>query len=242
MNLSQRATTLGGLAMVVISITTVVSIALMATGSSDKDPFERDDVAEFLTDVNDEKGLLQAAAAVGIFNDAIVVPIVAAALYVLFRDRNPLLATITMVAVAVTAAVALMVDGSNILLTIIAEDFAEGGAGDIAAGDPATLELGRYVAMITFAFVNVLFTTYGVATVALGALLLGPQGRINPPKWMGWLAIVSGLSAWLAWTVVAADPGFVFFPIQLITSFVLFLALGIWLLRHGDLEPAPMNA
>ena len=56
------------------------------------------------------------------------------------------------------------------------------------------------------------------------------------------MAVLGGLSAWLAWGVVVADPMFVFFPINLLTTTIFSLGLGIWLIRHGDLEPAPMNA
>jgi hypothetical protein len=78
--------------------------------------------------------------------------------------------------------------------------------------------------------------------MSIAALILGPEGRINPPKWLGWMAVVGGLSAWLAWGVVVADPMFVFFPINLLSTTIFSFGLGIWLLRHGDLEPAPMNA
>jgi hypothetical protein len=96
--------------------------------------------------------------------------------------------------------------------------------------------------MITFAFTNLLFTPVGLAFVSLGALLVAaPEGRINPPKWIGWVAIIAGLSAWLAWLVVAAGPFFVFFPIQLLSTLILLLSLGVWLIRHGDLQPEPMR-
>jgi hypothetical protein len=234
---------MAGLAMIVAALLTLVSVGLMAAGSTEKDPFEKDDVAQFLTDVHDNEGLLAGSAAAGIANDGVFVPLVAVSLFVLFRDRNPFLATAAMIGVTVTAAMALLVDGSNLLLTIIADDFVNGGPEGVAAGDPATLELGRYVGIITFAFTNILFTAAGLGFVAAGLLLVGaPEGLINPPRWIGWVAIVAGLSAWLAWLVVAAGPFFVFFPIQLLSTLLLLISLGIWLLRHSDLEPAPMRA
>ena len=97
--------------------------------------------------------------------------------------------------------------------------------------------------MITEAFGNVSFTPLGVALLSLGAIIVGsPGGLFNPPKWIGWVAIICGASAELAWLVVAADPFFVFFPINLLTSFILLLSLGVWLVRHGDIQPAPMKA
>jgi hypothetical protein len=243
MDLSVRTTTLAGLAMIVAAILTVVAVVLMATGTSDKNPFEEEDAAEFLTDVNDKEEQLMASAAVGIINDGVFVPLVGVALFILFRDRNPLLATTAMIGIAIGAALALIVDASNLLLTFIAEDYVQGGPEGVAPGDPATLELGRYIGMITFLFVNLLFTPVGLGFLALGLLLVrAPAGLINPPRWIGWVAIISGLSGWLAWLVVAADPFFVFFPVQLLSTLVLLLALGIWLIRQPDLQPAPMRA
>ncbi|MEX0683639.1 MAG: DUF4386 family protein [Dehalococcoidia bacterium] len=243
MDLSQRTVSIVGVALIVGAILTVINIGLTGAGSSDKSPFERDEVEEYLTDINDNEGLVLAGAAVGVVNDGVFVIVAAAAFFILFRDRSPFLATLSMVAIAVAASLSLVVDISNVLLTGIAADYVEGGAGDIPAGDSSTLELGRYVGMITFAFVNLLFTAVGTGFVALGLILVGaPQGLINPPKWIGWVAIVAGISAWLAWLVVVTDPGFVFFPIQLLSTLVLLISLGVWLLRHSDLQPAPMKA
>jgi hypothetical protein len=229
--------------MIISAILTVVTIGLMAAGGSEKDPFDRDEVAEFLTDVNDNEELLIASGAVGIINDGVFVILVGAALYVLFRDRNPLLATVAAIAIGATAAISLVVDISNILLTMIAEDYVKGGVGGAAPGDPAALELGRYVAVVTFAFTNLLFTPAGLAFLSIGSLLVGaPQGLINPPKWLGWVAIIAGAAMWLSWLVVAAEPGFIFFPINLIATLVFLIGLGVWLLRHSDLQPAPMRA
>jgi hypothetical protein len=243
MDLSGRTTTVAGVVMIVAAILTVITVVLMATGTSDKDPFTDEDAAEFLTDVHDNEGQLIGSAAVGILNDAVFVPLVGVALFILFRDRNPFLATAAMIGIAITAAISLVVDGSNILLTVLAKDFVEGGPEGIAPGDPATLQVGRYVGMITFAFVNVLFTAAGLGFLALGLLLVGaPEGLVNPPRWLGWVAIIAGAAGGLAWLVIAADPFFVFFPIQLVSTLILLLGLGIWLVRHGDLQPAPMKA
>jgi Domain of unknown function (DUF4386) len=243
MDLSQRTTTIAGIAMIIGAILTVIAVVLMASGTSDESPFEDEEAAEFLTDVNDNQEQLLASAAVGILNDAVFVPVIAVAFFILFRDRNPFLATAAMVGIAVTAAISLLVDGSNLLLTIIAEDYVEGGPEGVEPGDPATLQLGRYIGMITFAFTNVLFSAAGMGLLAIGLLLVGaPEGLVNPPRWLGWVAIISGVSSGLAWLVLAAEPFFVFFPIQGLSLLVLLVGLGIWLVRHGDLQPAPMRA
>jgi hypothetical protein len=243
MDISQRTVNIAGAAMIIGAVLTIISVVLMGVSTSDKSPFEKEEVPEFLTDVNDNEGLLAASGAVGIVNDGVFVITIGVALFILFRDRNPFLATLSMSAIVVAAAISLVVDISNILLTSIADDYVNGGPEGVAAGDPSTLELGRYVGMITFAFVNLLFTPVAVAFIALGTLLVGaPEGIVNPPKWIGWVAIIAGLASALAWLVVAAEPFFVFFPIQLIATVVLLVSLGIWLLRHGDLQPAPMRA
>ena len=53
----------------------------------------------------------------------------------------------------------------------------------------------------------------------IGLLLVGaPAGQVNPPKWLGWVAIVAGLAMWLSLLILASDAGFVFFPINLIAT------------------------
>lgn len=244
MDVSQRTTAIAGIALIVLSILTVVSVGLMASAASDKDPFTRSEVAEFLQDTQDNSDALIAAGAVGIVNDGVFVVIVAVASFILFRDRSPFLAALAMIGFAMAATISLVNDASNILLTVIADDFVKGGPTGVAAGDPAALELGRYVGMITYAFTNLLFTPLGTAFIALGAIITSaPAGIVNPPKWIGWLAIIAGLASWLAWlVVVAGDAGFVFFPINLISTLIFGISLGVWLLRHSDLQPAPMKA
>lgn len=243
MDLSQRITTVAGFAMILVAILTVVTVGLTAAGQSDKGPFEDDEIVEYLTDVEDKGDLLTAAGIVGIANDGIVIPIIAAAIYVLFRDRNPHLATLTLIAFAMAAAISLIVDISNIMLVAIAKDYVSGGPGGIEANDPSALMLGKYVGMITYAFTNLLFTPLGIGLIAIGAIInWAPQGIVNPPKWIGWVALIAGVACELSWTVVAVDAGLIFFPINLIATLILLVGLGIWLIQHGDLQPAPMRA
>jgi hypothetical protein len=242
LDISSRTATIVGIAMIVLVVLLVIEVAFSAT-TGDNNPFTKSEVPAFLNDVHDSETEVIVAGAVGIILDGFVSVIVAAGIYVLFRDRNPLLASIAFGGLIANAVLSLIVDGSNILLTQIAADFVKGGPGNIAAGDPSTLELGRYVGMITLAFGNVAATPLGIALLSLGALLVaGPQGIFNPPRWIGWVAMISGASAELAWLVVAADPFFVFFVINLLSSVILLVSLGIWLIRHGDLQPAPMKA
>jgi hypothetical protein len=234
---------IAGLAMIISAVLTVVTIAFTAAGSSEKSPFERDEVVEYLTDINDNKETVVAGGVIGLINDGIFVLTIGAALYVLFRDRNPFLATMALAGVAAAAAISIVVDMSNILLAAIAKDFVEGGVGTIPAGDASSLELGRFVGMTTFAFVNALFMPAGLAFTSIGLLLVGaPAGQVNPPKWLGWVAIVAGLAMWLSLLILASEAAFIFFPINLLATTIFLVGLGVWLLRNGDLQPAPMRA
>jgi hypothetical protein len=243
LGITQRATTVAGLTLIIISILTIVVVGLTAAGGSDKNAFDRPDVPEFLKDTEDNAGLLQAAGAVGIVNDSVFVPLAGVALYIIFRDRNRMLATLVLGGILVSAAASIVTDALNIILVELAEDYVNGGPPGVAAGDPAALETARLVGMITTAFFNVILTPLGLSFVALGLLITqSPPGLVNPPKWMGWVVLVAGVAGWLAWTVVAADPLFVFFPINLILTLVFGFALGVWLLRSDANVPLSSGA
>jgi hypothetical protein len=238
MYLSNKTVMISGLFLVILAICLIVNVgATFSTG--DYSPFEKDEVGKFLTDVNDNQTSIIVSGAVGIIVDGFLGVAVAAFLYILFRDRSRLLATLAFAGVLVNAALSLVVDGNNILLTVIANDFVKGGATGVSPGDPATLELGRYVGMVTYAFGNVSLTPLGLGLIALGWLIAkAPAGAINPPRWLGWVGLFAGVCSELAWLVVVIDPAFVFFIGNILASLVLLFGLGIWLLMHRDLQPA----
>lgn len=238
MYLTDKATLLGGIITILLAICLVGTVVSNAS-IGDVDPFEDAEVGEFLETVHDNREAVFAAAAFGIVTDGFVALAFGGLMYVLFRDRSRLLATLTLMGIVTASAVALVVDGSNILLAIIAEDYVEGGQGGLAAADPSVLEVGRIIGILTYVFTNVGFTPLGLALTSLGMIIaLAPAGAINPPRWMGWVAIVSGLSAWLSWSIVLSDAGFVFFAGNGLTTLILLVALGIWLFMHRDLQPA----
>jgi hypothetical protein len=240
MYLNDRIAFIGGLAMVLLAVTTVISVALTATSTGDGDPFDEDKVAEFLTDVAENKDMVMATAGISILNDGVFALTVAATAFLLFRDRSALLATLTLVGIVAGATLSLTNDLVTIMLAVVAEDFVEGGPQGVAAGDPATLELGRVLGMISFAMANVLFTAIGLALVSLGLLIArSPAGAVNPPRWLGWLGLGTGLAYWAAWLVVAAEPFFVFFPISLLGTLILFIGLGGWLITRGSSARVP---
>lgn len=238
MYLSNKAVPVAGIVMILLAIGLIATIAAtFSTG--DYSPFERDEVAKYLTDVNDNRTAVAISGAVGIIIDGFLSVALAALLYVLLRDRSRVLATIAFAGLLIQATLSLMVDGNNILLVIIAKDFVEGGPTGVAAGDPAILEVGRYVGMLTFLFTNVLFTSLGLALIALGSIITSaPPGAINPPRWLGWVACFAGACAELAWLVVIIEPAFVFFIGNFLGSLIFLIGFGVWLLMHRDLQPA----
>ena len=128
-------------------------------------------------------------------------------------------------------------------MVILADDFIEGGAGTIAAGDPNILEIARAVG-ITGAVAAV----GGTVSLALGALAFGliisfaPEGAANPPRWIGWPAILAGVFAPFAWLAAADDNFFVLFFIANIAVLVWLALLGGWLLTSttdSDVAPSP---
>jgi hypothetical protein len=235
---TNKTGTIAGIVLILLAICLIVNVgASMQTG--DNDPFTKSEVAKFLTDVNDNQTWVIVGGAAGIVVDGFLGVAAAALFYVLFRDRSRLLASLVFAGLLVESALSLVVDGNNILLTVIAKDFVKGGPSNIPAGDPAILEVGRYVGMITLAFGNVALTSLGLGLMALGMLIArAPAGAINPPRWLGWVAVFAGACAELAWFVVIIDPAFVFFIGNLFASLVFLFGLGIWLLMHQDLKPA----
>lgn len=221
----------------------VVGVCIVVSSSfvwaSDNSPFEKDEAAAYLTDINDNETAVLITGATGIAVDGFIGVALTALLYVLFRDRSRVLATVMLVALLVQAVISVVVDGSNILLAIIANDFVNGGPSGVAAGDPSALEVGRYVGMFNLLFTNVLLTPLGLGLISLGLLIArSPYGAINPPRWLGWVAITAGVCAELAWLVYVFEPAFVFYVGNLLASLVFMIGLGVWLFAHRDLVPA----
>jgi hypothetical protein len=234
MFLTGKANLIGGVAMIVMAISTVIVVALTASSGVESDPYDRGEVATFLTDLADHQDAMIAAGAVGLFSDAVVALVVAATLFVLFRDRSPVLAPIIAVAI-ISAATISATNDLPILLTVVADDFVSGGAGNVPAGDASTLELGRLLGMTTFGLFLAVNAAIGLAFISLGCLVaFAPDGAVNPPRWLGWVAMLSAAASWLSPLVFVHDALFVFFPAQLITLLVVFLGLGGWLVTHRD--------
>jgi hypothetical protein len=92
MNPNSKASLIAGVAMLLVAISTVAVVAIMASTAGDGDPFDKKDVASFLTDVADNQNAMITASAIGLFCDAFLVLVIGSMLFVLFRDRSSVLA------------------------------------------------------------------------------------------------------------------------------------------------------
>jgi hypothetical protein len=221
--------------MLLLAACTVTIVALTATSGGENDPYDRAEAAKFLTDLAANQNGMIAAGAVGVFSDALVALVVATMLFVLFRDRSSVLAPMMLVGVVAAAIISASNDVVGMLLTIVADDFVNGGPSGVAAGDPAALELGRFLGMVQFGMFLAINVAFGLALASLGTILsFSPQGAVNPPRWLGWVALISAAACWLSALVFVNEWLFVFFPVQLITSLLVFIGLGAWLVMRGE--------
>ena len=238
MFLNNKAHLIGGISLLLLAACTAVVVGISGSIGGDADPFDRADGAKFLTDIAGHQGAMITVGSIGLFSDVIVALVAAAMLFVLFRDRSSILATFMLVALAVAGAIAAMTDVLNIMTTVVADDFVSGGAQGVAAGDPSTLELGRFLGMLTFTLYGAINVSFGLGLFALGSVIVfAPKGALNPPRWLGWVALVSAACCWLTPGVFINEVLFVFFPLQLLTSLIVLIGLGGWLVTRGAAMP-----
>lgn len=233
--------------MLLLALGIILSIALFGT-FEDNDPFQRDEVEALLNDVNDNKALAILGTAVDIVVDAAIGIIAAAGLYLVFRERNRLLALSGFALVFGGGIAFLASDAGMVPLIVLAEDFAEkGGPGGIAAGDAVILETARAVAMWSFTIEQVAVTTIAAGLLAFGALIAwaAPGAAANPPRWIGLVGVIAGVATILTWIGAAEEAiAIVLFIIGGIATLLFLISLGVWLLRNpeGGATPAPVAA
>lgn len=233
-----------GIALLLLSLGIILSVAFSAP-FEDNDPFKRDEVEGFLRDINDNRSLAILATAADIVNDAAIGIVAAAGLYLVFRERNRVLALFGFALIFGGSIAFIAADAAAVPLIVLAEDFAEkGGPGGIAAGDDVILETARAVAIWSFTVDQLAITTIGAGLIAFGALIswTAPATAVNPPRWIGWLAVIAGLATILTWIGAASeDVGIVLFIAGAIATLLFLISLGVWLLMHpeGGARPAP---
>lgn len=246
---AERTTKLAGATLLILAAVIIANIVLLTAAVGDADPTKRGDLAGILRDIHDNKALYFAANGFSIAADTALLPIAAALLFLVFRERNRALAVVGLAGFVAAGVAFVVADSANLALAFLAEDFVkEGGATGIAAGDPVILESARTIG--TFGAV---LEVAGSMPLALGFLGLGsllvwaPNGEMNPPRWIGWLGLVTGVGMVLQWVGAAnEDVGAVFFAIGPIGALIWFVILGGWLLtrreRQAETTGAPSAA
>jgi hypothetical protein len=232
-----------GIAMIMFAVCVVIFVSGRADVGAG-DPFDKADAVEYLEEIEDGKDATRIAFGAGIAIDAFIVLIVAATTYTIFRDRSHWLAAIALAGFIANAAFSGVADCLGIVLTFVADDYVNGGAGDIAARDPSVLETGRVLGMMLMMLTQVQVTAFGLAELALGALLVfAPAGSFNPPRLIGWLAIVSAVCGFIGWGVFVAEAFLIFLIISTVGTLILLVWLGVWLiLNRGTAGGADLTA
>jgi hypothetical protein len=245
---TDRINRVAGVTLLLLALGIILSI-VFSEATTDADPFERNEVEEFLRDVNGNEGLAIAATLVDVATDAAIGIVAAAGLYLVFRERNRLLALFGF-ALIFGGGVAFMAgDAATVPLILLAQDFVEkGGPGGIAAGDDVILETARAVAIWSFVIDQIAVTAIGVGLIAFGSLIAWTPAGAGPvpPRWLGGLAVLAGLATILSWIGAASEGvGIVLFIVGAIAMLLFLISLGIWLLMQpeaGEAIPAPSPA
>ena len=238
---SNHLNRLTGYVMILLAVCLVLGVA---TGFpiSDQDPAQRSEVQQFLTEVEDDQALAIISTTFFILASAVVGLVVAALLYLLFRDRSPFLSVLLLVALIANSVASMVVSAADIGLVAIADSYVNGGAG-LAAGDPAFLDLAHTLAIFEGITDLLSFTAFGIALLALGLIIWSaPEGRVNPPRAYGLAAMLAALAAFLSWIIVVSDIGFVFFAVHGIALLVVLLGVGAHLIMHPEDEAADAPA
>lgn len=240
---ADRVNRLAGVVLLVFAALLVVSIALGSTTTAN--PLARGETEEMLRDMNDDETLTGVLSAVNVASDTVVLVVLAGALYVAFRDRSPALAVLGALSFAAASVAFALTDATGVALQYLAADFtSEGGAAGVAAGDPAILQSARVLALPAFLGVLVALTFVGVGLLSFGLLIAtAPEGELNPPRWMGFLAAASGLVAFFGWIVVADwETGMAVVAVAMVGIVAFAVVLGGWLLARAETPEARRSA
>lgn len=247
MQWTNQISRLAGLTLLLLALGLILNVVfLVSVGTSD--PTERGEIEQVLRDINDNEALFFLGTGFSIATDAAITLAAAALLYLVFRDRSRLLALFGFVGLVAGSIAFTIGDAGDLTLGILAQDFVEeGGPGGIAAGDPVILQSARAVGAFTGLTFQIGFTPLAFGFLAFGALITwAKEGTVNPPRWLGALAILTALTMILSWiTAISTDAGNVIFLIANIGILVFLIALGGWLLMQpeaGDASPAPSPA
>jgi hypothetical protein len=241
---SDRPIRLTGIILLILAVAILVSV-VGTISVGDNDPFQRDKVDDYLVDIEDNKGLVIVGLAFGLIGHLGFGIVAAPAMYLLFRDRGNFVA-LAGLAFAIVAQAAFLVSDAAYNTTInLASDFAEGGPEGFAAGDPAIVRDARSIAILDASAQLIAITALALFGAAFGAIISwAPFGDVNPPRWIGWVAVAAGVTGVLTWLVTLSDAGGIFFGISGLLTLIWLVALGVWLVtRAGESTAAtPVRA
>ncbi|HZP26821.1 MAG TPA: hypothetical protein VFB90_07215 [Dehalococcoidia bacterium] len=233
-------TRLNRLTGIVLLLTAIATVLVIVFGmNSDADPFKKTEIDDFLRDIDDNRKAMVFGLAVDVVIHSGLGLALAGLLYLLFRGRDRLLALFGF-GFLLAAFIASIASGAiNAALILVAHDFVKGGPGGMAAGDPAILEVGRALAVSSILVDQSSLTAFGLAVLSFGALITwAPLGAgANPPRWLGWFAMLGGLAFVLSWLIAITDAAFVLFIVGGLASLIWMVVLGVWLLRTPDAAP-----
>lgn len=239
---ADRLPRLGGLVFLLLSIGVVVGAVLSMTVTSNE-PFTRGDVRGYLQDIDSHRAAFILNLIASVCVDAVLGILAAATLFLLLRDRARALATAALVLIVGASAVSMVGDAVSGVLLNIARDFAHGGPPGVDAGSAQTLEVGRALGMIQGVAMEVGWTALSSGILLFGIIIAwGPSGAVNPPRWLGFVAVVSGVVGYLTWLVAVSDAAFVVFLVSAISQLVFVAGMGLWLLTRSEVQAAEMRA
>jgi hypothetical protein len=241
---SDRPTRLTGIVLIAFAITIVVAVIAGGIAGGDGDPFARDEIDDLLIDMEESRGAAIVSLIFSILGHAGFGIAAAAALYLLLRDRGRAVALSGFAFILLAQAVWLIEDASYNLLINLASDFADGGPEGVAAGDLQILRDARTVGILASSAQILGVTALGLGIIAFSAIIGWAQaGSVNPPRWLGWVGLIAGVTAVLSWLVALGDFGGIFFGLSGLFTLIWLVGLGVWLLRqreddHHVMEPA----
>ncbi|MQA00149.1 MAG: DUF4386 family protein [Dehalococcoidia bacterium] len=233
-----------GVLFVVFPIVVVATVIVQVAAVGDGPDPAKDKIAESLADIHDNEGAFLVAQAFDIATNVLAAGLAAAA-YLLFRGRNRPLALLAFTGILASALLFMLADVGDFTVTRLADDLAQGDAGGAGGGE--ILDLARAIVMLSeFATMNG-GTFLALGLIALGALLVwAPQSggaseaASTIPRWIGWVAGLSGVLIALIWLSAAERDLFIVPTVGFLGSFVALLGLAWWLLKAQP-EPAAVD-
>lgn len=207
----------------------------LSAGTGDQNPLEKDEIASLLTDIHDNETLYAVSGVFELAVDSVLGIAAAAVLYLLFRRRDRVLATLGLVFILGATVVFMAADSAAVALLFVADDFVNGGAEGIAPGADATLEIGRIVSLTYGITLQTASTALAAGHIVAGSLIsFSPAGAgANPPRWIGWTAIIAGILIIASWLLFVSVGLFVLLIVGMIFSLIWLVLLGGWLLMFA---------